>query len=201
MKTKSWMLLLLATTMLLGGCATPKLMNDAESQAIPQPAAGKAAIVFMRTSFVAGAISAEIIDIENGELSLVGGLPMGKKIVHFTDPGEKVYMAYGTAADFMIANVEAGKTYYSIVRPNWGSGAFIPTPVRTDGSSDFNTGIEEFQKWVDETDLLVKRPDADAWFEQNRAKYQDRYERYWQKFETKTPAQIAERTLTPADGL
>jgi len=191
----------LAMTMLLGGCATPKLMNEAAVQQIPAPPAGKAAIVFMRTSFVAGAINAEIIEIEDGQLSLVGGLPMGNKIVHITGPGEKVYMAYGTAADFMVANVEAGKTYFSIVRPNWGSGAFIPTPVRIDGSSDFNTDSPEFPKWRDETRLLEKRADADAWFEQNRAKYQERYQRYWEKFQTKSADQVRERTIRPEDGL
>jgi len=203
MKAKLYLTLslLLGASFLLGGCATAKLMNEAADQQISPPPADKAAIVFMRTSFVAGAINAEIIEIENGQLSLVGGLPTGNKIVHLTDPGEKVYMAYGTAADFMIANVEAGKTYYSIVRPNWGSGAFIPTPVRNDGSSEYHTGLPDFAKWRDETKLLVKRDDADAWFEQNRAKYQERYQRYWEKFQTKSAEQIRERTIMPQDGL
>ena len=39
-------------------------------------------------------------------------------------------MAYGTAADFMLAELAPGKTYYSIVRPNWGTGGFAPTPIR-----------------------------------------------------------------------
>lgn len=201
MISKQFKAIMVVATIVLGGCATANLMDEAASNKIVPPPADKAAIVFMRTSFVAGAINAEIIEIENDELKLVGGLPTGNKVVHLTEPGEKVYMAYGTAADFMIANVEGGKTYYSIVRPNWGSGAFIPTPIRTDGSSDFNTSIPDFQKWIDETKLLVKRPDSDAWFEQNRAKYRDIYQRYWKKFQTKSAAQKQERTITPADGL
>jgi len=110
-------------------------------------------------------------------------------------------MAYGTAADFMVARVEKGKTYYSIVRPNWGSGAFIPTPVRTDGSTNYNTGIPDFQEWLNDTTLLVKKPDAQQWFDKNREKYQDIYERYWAKFITKSEAQKQERTMTPADGM
>jgi hypothetical protein len=176
-------------------------MVESVTPEVSSPPSDKAVIVFMRSSFVASAIGAEVFEINNGELELVGALPNGSKIAHVTEPGEKVYMAYGTAADFMIARVEKGKIYYSIVRPNWGSGAFIPTPVRTDGSTNYNTSIEEFDDWLNKTELLVKKTDARQWFEQNKEKYQKIYERYWAQFITKSEAEKQERTLVPADGM
>lgn len=197
-------LIFLGPVLLLGGCAA-NIMLDSPSPEAQAPAADKAVIVFMRSSFVASAVSAVLFEVNNGNLELVGEIPNGRKIAHATDPGEKVYMGVGlspgSSADFMIAKVEKGKTYYSIVRPNWASGAFIPTPVRTDGTSDFNTGIPEFEKWVQETKLIMKGPKAGEWLEANREKYNKVYQKRWQQFNTKTPEQIQERTLMPADGM
>lgn len=200
MKTKLWAIVFAFVTLSLGACAS-NLMLVSPTGDIKPPGSDKAVIVFMRSSIVAGAIGAELFEIKNGVLTLVGGLPNGSKIAHVTEPGEKVYMAYGTAADFMIANVEKGKTYYSIVRPNWGSGAFIPTPIKIDGTTEYNTEIDEFDKWISGTKLLVKKPDTSEWFETNKEKYQKIYESYWKKFSTKTAAQKQQRTLMPADGM
>ena len=200
MKTKLWTVVLAFVTLSLGACSS-NLMLVSPSGNIDLPETNKAVIVFMRSSFVASAIGAELFEITNGELELVGALPNGSKISHVTEPGEKVYMAYGTAADFMIAKVEKGKTYYSIVRPNWGSGAFIPTPIKIDGTTAYNTGIDEFDKWVSGTKLLVKKPDTSEWFQKNKEKYQEIYQLYWQKFSTKTAAQKQQRTLMPSDGM
>ena len=91
----------------------------------------------------------------NGKLKFIGALPNGKKVIYKTTPGEKVFMAYGAAADFMKAKVVGGKTYYSIVRPNWGTGGFAPTPIRTDGSSDYNTSTSDFSDWMSGTELIA----------------------------------------------
>ena len=176
-------------------------MREPPSPEIDSPAANKAVIVFMRTSFVAGAIGVELFEIENGELKFVGALPMGSKIAHLTDPGEKVFMAYGNAADFMIANVEKGKTYYSIVRPNWGTGGFAPTPVKIDGTTPYNTGSDEFKNWISDTKLLEKNSSASDWFHKNKSKYQKIYDRYWEKFNAKTAEQKQQRMLLPSDGM
>jgi hypothetical protein len=126
---------------------------------------------------------------------------MGNKIAHQTSPGRKVYMAYGTAADFMIADVEAGRTYYSIVRPNWGTGGFAPTPIRK-SNSEYNMQTPEFTKWVADTKLLeLKKDEAKQWFAENKQKYQDIYKDYWNRFQRKNPNEKAQRTLNPNDGL
>lgn len=189
--------------LLLAGCGgSSALMKKSADQNIQPASKSMAQIVFMRTSFVAGAINAELFEIADGKLKFIGSIPMGSKIVHKTTPGKKVYMAYGTAADFMIADVRAGKTYYSIVRPNWGTGGFAPTPVRTDGTSDYNTSIPDFKEWVSGTEVLEPMPEeAKKWFAKEQNNIMEVYKEYWRRFQTKNPNEKAQRTLTPADGM
>jgi len=187
----------------LAGCGgSSALMKPSANQNITPASKQKAKIVFMRTSLVAGAINAELFEIEKGEIKFIGSIPMGSKIVYETTPGKKVFMAYGTAADFMIADVRAGKTYYSIVRPNWGTGGFAPTPVRTDGTTDYNTDSPNFKEWVSGTELLEPIPaDAKEWFKKEKNNILTVYKDYWARFQTKNPNQKAERTLNPQDGM
>jgi hypothetical protein len=176
-------------------------MREVGSQEISPPAPDKVKVVFMRTSFVAGAIGAEVFEVVDGKLNFIGALPMGKKVVYETTPGKKVFMAYGTAADFMLGDLAGGRIYYSIVRPNWGTGGMIPTPVRGDGTSEFNTKTPEFAGWVSGTAMTAPGPEAKDWFDKERPRYQEIYGRYWETFQRKSPAEKAERTLNPGDGL
>jgi hypothetical protein len=184
----------------LAGCAS-NVMREVGSQEISPPAPDKVKVVFMRTSFVGGAIGAEVFEVVDGKLNFVGALPMGKKVVYETTPGKKVFMAYGTAADFMLGDLAGGRIYYSIVRPNWGTGGMIPTPVRADGTSEFHTKTPEFAGWVSGTAMTAPGPEAEDWFDKERPRYQEIYGRYWETFQRKSPAEKAERTLNPGDGL
>ncbi|MCK4864501.1 MAG: hypothetical protein KAT06_03665 [Gammaproteobacteria bacterium] len=187
----------------LVGCGgSSALMKPSANQNITPASKKKAKIVFMRTSFVAGAINAELFEIKKGKVKFIGSIPMGSKIIHETTPGKKVYMAYGSAADFMIADVRAGKTYYAVVRPNWGTGGFAPTPVRTDGTTDFNTDSPDFKGWVSGTELLEPIPaDAKKWFAKEKKNILVVYKEYWKRFQTKNMNEKAQRTLTPKDGM
>ncbi len=184
----------------LSGCASG-VMREVGSQEISPPAPDKVKVVFMRTSFVAGAIGAEVFEVVDGKLNFIGALPMGKKVVYETTPGKKVFMAYGTAADFMLGDLAGGRIYYSIVRPNWGTGGMIPTPVRADGTSEFHTKTPDFAGWVSGTAMTAPGPEAKDWFDKERPRYQEIYSRYWETFQRKSPAEKAERTLNPGDGL
>jgi hypothetical protein len=183
----------------LSGCAS-SLMQETPTQEIAAPSQGKAKIVFMRTSFIASGIQCEVFDATDGKLQFIGQLPMGNKIVYETTPGKKTFMAYGAAADFMPAQIAAGKTYYAVVRPNWGTGGFAPTPIRSNGKSDPDLESEQFKKWVSDTKLLVQNESAHEWFKQNKARYEDIYTKYWERFTQKSGQEIAERTMMPGDG-
>jgi hypothetical protein len=194
------LLVVLAATM--AGCASPGVMTASRSQEIPAGAPDKAQVVFMRTSMVAGAIGADLFEVVDGQLRFIGALGVGDKIVYETTPGEKVFMAYGMASDFMLGNLAAGRTYYSIVRPNWGSGGMIPTPIRSDRGGEFHMHMPEFRKWVADTRRVEPdRAQMQDWFNKGRETFESSYKRYWAQFQTKTPEQKAERTLRPRDGL
>lgn len=193
---------LLAFAFLAGCGGSSALMKPSANQNITPASANKAKIVFMRTSFVAGAINAELFEIDKGKMKFVGSIPYGSKLSYETTPGKKVFMAHGLAADFMTADVRAGKTYYVIVRPNWGTGGFAPTPIRTDGTSDFHTGKPEFKEWVSGTELMEPIPaDAKKWFAEEQKNVIEAYKEYWKRFQTKTPNEKAQRHLNPQDGM
>ena len=193
---------LVAFLFLVGCGGSSALMKPSANQNITPASAKKAKIVFMRSTFVLSAVNAELFEISNGKLKFIGSIPNGSKIVYETTPGKKVYMAYGTASDFMIANVKAGKTYYSIVRPNWGTGGFAPTPIRTDGTSEYNTSTPDFKEWMSGTELLEPIPaDAKKWFAKEQNNILEQYKEYWKRFQTKTPNEKAQRTLNPQDGI
>ena len=149
---------------------------------------------------VAGAIGCDLFEVVNGELRFIGQLPTGNKIVYETTPGEKVFMAYGRAADFMLANLASGKTYYSILRPNWGTGGFVPTPIRASGSTEPDLKSNEFQNWLSGTKVIEPRENTTAWFSENKARFQTIYTEYWSRFERKNNQEKAERTMMPEDG-
>src|SRR5204862_4421312 len=103
--------------------------------------------------------------------------------------------------DFMLGNsLQGGKIYYSIVRPNWGTGGMIPTPVRSEGSSEYSMKSSEFSGWVSGTKLIVPNADAKEWFSKEKPRYQEIYSKYWATFQQKTPDEKAERTLRAQDG-
>lgn len=184
--------LFLAIAVQLSGCGGVA-MKPAGTNEVTPPSEGMAKVVFMRKSFVGSAINAEILDVTDGKLKLIGGLSSGYKIAYETTPGKKVFMAYGTAADFMLADLRAGKIYYSIVRPNWGTGGFAPTPIR-----EFDT--EEFKGWFEGTELVVPALDTDAWMKEHQEEYEALYKDYWARFQNKTEVEKQQRTLLPAYG-
>ena len=191
---------ILGLALSLAACGS-NMMKPTATQQITPPSKGKAKIVFMRDSFVASAINSEILEVKNGELHLVGVLPNGNKIAYETKPGKKTFMAYGTAADFMTADVRAGKIYYVIVRPNWGTGGFAPTPIRADGSSPYNTSTADFKSWREGTTLIEQKPEATTWFAGKKADYQEIYKEYWRRYQNKNANEMAQRHLNPQDGV
>jgi hypothetical protein len=179
---------------LVSGCASG-LMREAPNQQVSQPGPKTAKVVFMRSSMVAAAIGCDLFEVVGGDLKFIGQLPTGNKVVYETTPGKKVFMAYGTAADYMLAELAPGKTYYAIVRPNWGTGGFAPTPIRDLKSA-------EAKEWISGTKLLEvgDQKEVDAWLAENKQRLQGIHAEYWSRFERKSDTEKAERTMLPIDG-
>ena len=100
----------------------------------------------------------------------------------------------------LAVDVEAGKTYYAIVRPNWGTGGFYPTPVRRESAIEPDQNSAEFKGWLSSTRLIEPTEAIDGWMKENRARIVDIHKDYWARFQRKSPSEKADRQMNPADG-
>lgn len=200
MKTK--LLMLVAAMLLATGCASTKMVDSAQQELIA-PTADKAQIVFMRSSMFGGAVQSSVFDVTGDETEFIGILSAGKKIAYTVEPGKHTFMVVSEAADFMEAEMLGGKTYYAMVTPRMGAwkARFSMYPVRNGGPGEFQYGSDKFQGWLKSTELSENTPASHAWAEENRSNIRSKqvdYEAVWQQ---KSPAELAERTLNPDDGV
>jgi hypothetical protein len=117
--TKAAAVLLL---LLLGACAgTSQYMRDvAPEKANYTPKPDKALVVFMRPSSLGFAVQSSVFDVTDGSPVFVAIVSALTKVAHYAEPGERRYMVIGESADFMAANLDSGKVYYSLVTPRFG---------------------------------------------------------------------------------
>lgn len=162
-----------------------------------------ATVVFMRSSFVGSAIKTSVYDITDGKTVFLGIMKNKNKIEYKAKPGKRTFMVVSEAADFMEAELLEGKTYYSMVTPRTGAwkARFSLMPVRNDGTTKFNTGSKDFAKWKAKTKPVSIDDKSRAWFEKNHDSVEAKREKYWPKWQQKSPADLAARTLNPDDGM
>lgn len=188
---------------LLGsGCASTK-MADSSVQQLAVPSADTAQVVFLRSSFAGAAVQASVFDVTSGEAEFIGIVSNKKKVMYPVAPGEYVFMVVSEAADFMEANVVGGKRYYAIITPRMGAwkARFSMYPVRNNDSGEFQYGSDRFQGFWDNSVFSENTPESLAWAEANASSIATKYADYWAVWQSKTPADLAERTLNPADGI
>lgn len=200
MKLKSG--LVVAIIVLLSGCASNKMLVQ-ENQELIAPAADQAQVIFLRSTFVGSAIQSSIYDVTVGDPKFIGILSNDTKLSHTVGPGKHVFMVVSEAADFMEANVDAGKTYFSMVTPRMGAwvARFSMHPVRNGGQGEFQYSSERFQGWLARTKFVENTAESYAWFEASRADIKSKQEKYWVVWKQKAPEALAERTLNTDDGV
>lgn len=200
MKTVTWLAVL--SFLLLSGCATSP-MTIAPDQVLPPVQSDESQVVFMRTSHFGGAISASLFDVSEAETKFIGISAVGTKIAVKTSPGEHMFMVVSEAADFMKAILEAGKTYYVLVTPRVGAwkARFSLWPFSSDPEAKFKNSGDQFEKWVDDTKLLLQSEKSLGWYEQNKASVEQKKAKYLPVWEQKASEDLGLRTLNPEDGL
>ena len=102
----------------LGGCQSSMMVKAGDSE--PMPAPGKALVVFLRPSSFGGAIQSSVYDTHEGEDTFIGIVSAETKVAYEAEPGDHLFMVVAENADFMIAHLDAGKTYYALVSPRMG---------------------------------------------------------------------------------
>lgn len=191
---------LTAWVVLFSGCSS-NLVKESGSNAIKAPMKNMASIVFMRNAFTSHIANTEIFEIVDGKPKIIGALPNGTKFVYQTTPGRKVFMTYKYKVDFMIADLLPGKTYYSIVRPIYASGLFVPTPIRK-SIGKFNMETTQFAEIKKETQMQeLNMHEAQKWFSEKKEKIEELYKETWPRFLQKSENDLAQCTLNPQDGI
>lgn len=197
------LILITAAVALLSGCGGSSKMMVQENQQLVSPAAGKAQVVFLRSTFVGSAIQASVFDVTSGEPEFIGIVANDTKLAHTTDPGKHVFMVVSEAADYMEADLAAGKTYYSMVTPRMGAwkARFSMHPVRNGGTGEFQYDSERFKEWLERTKFVSNTAASEAWAAENMSNIKGKHARYWEVWLQKSPEDLAERTLNADDGV
>ena len=145
--------LAVAFAILLSACASNRMADLPQPPVMAvTPAAGTATIVFMRPSLFGGAIQSSVFDISAEPHTLVGIVSAGKKIAYSASPGLHRFMVIGESADFMDADLTAGKTYHARVDPRFGvwKARFSLVPLSAD-SPDLASDLAGCS-WVENTE-------------------------------------------------
>lgn len=169
----------------------------------PDAAEDTATVVFMRSSAVGGLIKASVYDVTGDKTIFIGIMKNKTKISYSVSPGKHTFMVVSEAADFMEADLLAGKTYYAMVTPRAGAwkARFSLIPVRNGGTTDFSIGSKHFEKWVKKTKLVTPDEKSEAWYQQHKDSVDSKRDKYWEKWQQKSPEELSERTLNPGDGV
>jgi hypothetical protein len=188
--------------LLFTGCASNKMVDRAD-QTTAVPAADQAQVIFMRPSAFGGAIQAAVFDVSSMDSEFIGIVSTGTQISHMVDPGHHVFMVVSEAADFLEADLVGGKTYYAMVNARMGAwkARFSMFPVRNGGAGNYQYDSEQFQGWLKKMRFVENTPESIAWFQANEADIKDKQSRYWEVWQQKTDVDLAERTLSPEDGV
>ena len=184
----------LAVVLLLSACAGPlRGMKDVAAPIDPAPPPGRASIVFMRPSGLGYAIASSVFEMRPAGDVFIGHVPAKRKLVHHVAPGPVRFMVVSEAADFMQADLEAGKTYYALVTPRMGvwRARFSLRPL---SAADLRGA--EFQEWLNECTWVETTDEARDWARRNASSVQEKKVEYLQKWEPRTD----KPTLNASDG-
>ncbi|WGL15265.1 hypothetical protein PVT68_10830 [Microbulbifer bruguierae] len=195
-------ILLVFSSLWLAACAGNPMLTSAD-QTLTAPDPNKAQVVFMRSSFVGSAINASLFEVTGEGNEFIGIMANGTKISHEVEPGEHTFMVVSEAADFMRADLQAGKTYYAMVTPRMGAwkARFSFQPLSKDGEDEFSTSSPKFGDWVAGTKLVENTPQSLQWAENNAASVSKKKEAYYTKWQAKDADEQARQSLKASDGI
>lgn len=182
--------------LVLGGCASGVKMSEVKEAPVVA-GADQATVVFMRSSFVGSVVSASVWDVTGPQAQFVGIINNGTQFHYPVAPGSHRFMVVSEAADFMEADVAAGKHYYAMITPRMGV-------WKARFSFDPQTGAEldsaDFKTWKSETTPVVLSPKAEAWAAKSKADAEKKRQEYWPKWTAKEAHQRESQSMKPADG-
>lgn len=168
--------------LLLQACAVSNHVTEMpDSEKTNKPAADKAMVIFMRPSSLGGAIQAVVYDGDN----YVSTVSYNTQVAYETNPGKHMFMVVSEAADFMEADLKAGKTYYALVTPRFGvwRARFSLKPINNpDSEPDFNS-------WYTDTKRVRPNEEGLKWSRENKASVMEKQAEYLPKWQAKAESE------------
>ena len=130
---------------------------DEQGVVIPDAPEGKALVVFLRPEKKGRSVHASIF---NGD-EFLGFVQSNTCVLYEADPGEHSFMVIGETANFMDADLEAGKIYFAQVKVKMGAwkARFVYRPI-TAGTKDW----EKLPGWLSKAHLVELRQSGTEWY-------------------------------------
>lgn len=174
----------------LFGCASPKMnMSVPMDKQITAPS-NKALVYFVRPNAMGYAVHAAVYDGD----TFIGFVPYNQKLPYYANPGKSRFMVISEAADFLDADLVAGKTYYAEVVPRMGAwrARFSLDPVTREELQD-----PKVQKQISKARLIGNNQKAMTWAAENQPSVMKKKNKYLPKWLEKPADQ--QPKLKPTD--
>jgi hypothetical protein len=186
----------------LTGCQSSLMVRSPANAATPTPAPGKALVVFMRPSSFGGAIQSSVYDTHDSTDDFIGIVSSKDKIGYQAEPGDHLFMVIAENADFMIAHLDAGKTYYALIKPRMGvwKARFSLIPIHKGADAQYSAQSDDFAKWMMATSWVTVTPQATQWYSEHATDIRAKKLDYMQKWAKASAQQKEELTLKAEDG-
>lgn len=187
---------------LTAGCQSALMVKS--TAATHTPAEGKAQVVFLRPSTFGGAIQSSVYDASrDADDRFIGIVSAKTKVGYTTTPGHHLFMVIAENADFLEADLDAGKTYYVLVspRPGWWKARFSLLPVRSADGAERSVKSEDFAKWMTATQWVDLTAQAELWYREHAADVREKKLDYLKKWDRMDASDKAELTLQAGDGV
>ncbi|OZI37370.1 hypothetical protein CAL29_02835 [Bordetella genomosp. 10] len=184
----------------LTGCGAPMVRSKAPAP----PSIEQSQVIFLRNnSFFGGGVNGTVYDATDPQSKLIGTLAKGTNLAYTTTPGHHLFMIVSEAADFLEADLAAGKVYYAqgIVRMGALYGRFSLWPAYSNTYTRRTLSDKDLSDLLKNNAWMELTPASAQWFEQNRESIEDKRQRYWAVWQSKRPEDIDQRTLHPNDGV
>ncbi|MDR0354013.1 MAG: DUF2846 domain-containing protein [Opitutaceae bacterium] len=187
---------------LFSGCASQHMTRTASNIHPPIPDK-QAQIVFMRPSSFGGAIQSSLYEVRGDAQEFLGIVSAKTKLAHHVPAGEHLFMVVAENADFMAANVEAGKTYYVLVsaRPGVWKARFSLIPIHNDPAEKYNLTDPQFANWVKSTHFVELLDSGRKWYEDHANNISQMRRDYMAKWDARSPESKKQQILHAKDGV
>lgn len=178
-------------------------VTHVQTNTIIQSQPNESTVVFMRSAKMSILVKSSVYEIIDGETKFIGILKNKKKITYKTTPGQHTFMVIAESADFMLADLLPGKTYYSEIEPRMVAwiARFSMYPIRNDGESKMSVGSKKFNKMEYKTEEVVLSQKSIDWYNDHKKKFEKKRKKYWRKWLEKSDKKKAKKTMNPEDGI